>query len=285
MWTNPECEKQFETDMNTMQAIQAAVAKERGDRYSASKLQGESLLKARENWARTKVLSGQAKADAEFMARTEIALRTKILEAGILSADYLRVNWTKEIKATNAEITAYLSAHPEYDVKAKRAKAEMILRRAQTGEDFNRLAKEFSEDRSTKEKGGLHENIGKNTLWAEVERAALGLEKNQIAPRLVETETGWHIVKLENKQLDQNGETVNYSVRHILLQKNFEEPGSNNPDVPAPFLKAEEIAKSEVEKEKRVAFVERIAQINEISLPEDFTIESPAQSAPGNNGK
>jgi len=287
VWTNPANDKQFNTDMDTMKAIQAAVAKERGEIYSASTLQGGSLVKARENWARTKILSDRAKADANFMSKPEIGLRVKILEAGILSADYLRKHWAKNIKATSADIAAYLAAHTEYDPNKKREKAETILRRAQAGEDFSRLAAEFSEDRTTKNKGGLHENIEKGMVWAEVENAALALEKDKIADRLIETETGWHIVKLENKQIkrEKDGkETFKYSVRHILLQKNFEEP-SSNPEIPAPFLKAEEIAKTEIEKEKRVKFVERIGQLNEISLPEDFTIELPTTGAvPGNTG-
>jgi len=278
VWSNPANGKQFETDMNTLQAIQKAVAVERGDNAAFSKLQGESLIKARENWARTKILSDRAKADAEFIAKPEVSLRIKIVEAGILSADYLRKNWAKSIKATEREIADYLAAHPEYDVGKKREKAETLLRRAQSGEDFSRLAGQFSEDRTTKNKGGLYENIEKDTLWAEVEAAALALEKNQIADRLIETETGFHIVKLENKQIKQEkkgGETFKYSFRHILLQKNFEEPGSGNPEIPSPFLKAEEIAKAEIEKEKRDKFVESIIELNKIILPEDFTVGLP----------
>ena len=279
VWTNAANEKQFQTDITTLQTIQKAVAAERGDNAVFSKLQGGSLVKARENWARTKILSDRAKADAEFISQTEVGLRIKIVEAGILSADYLRKHWAKNIKATEREISDYLAVHPEYDVRKKREKAETLLRRAQSGEDFSRLASEFSEDRTSKNKGGLFENVEKNTLWAEVETAALALEKNQIADRLIETETGFHIVKLENKQIkkEANGsETVKYSVRHILLQKNFEDPGNSNPDIPSPFLKAEEIAKAEIEKEKRNKFVESIVEHNKINLPDDFTVWSPA---------
>ena len=279
VWTNPANAQQFETDMSALQTIQKAVAKERGDNAAFSKLQGESLTKARDNWARTKILSERAKQDAEFMAKPEVGLRIKIVEAGILSADYLRKHWVKSVRATEREIADYLAARPEYDVGKKREKAETLLRRAQSGEDFSRLAAEFSEDRTTKNKGGLYENIEKDSLWAEVERAALALENDQIADRLIETETGFHIVKLENKQIKQEkkgGETFKYSVRHILLQKNFAEPNSGNPDIPSPFVKAEEIARAEIEKEKRNKFVESIIERSKIILPDDyFTVELP----------
>lgn len=282
VWKNPANEKQFLIDMDTLQAIQKSVAQERGDQYSPPRLQGESLKRARENWARTKVLSDTAKADAEFISKPEINLRLKILEAGILSADFLRKNWGNNIRANEQEIADFLKNHPEYDVNRKREKAEEILGRVKAGEDFPKLAEQFSEDRITKEKGGLYENIEKDALWIEVETAALALENGKIADRLIETHTGFHIVKLENKQIkkDASGkESVSYNVRHILLQKNFEDPGNTNSEIPSPFLKAEEIAKTEIEREKRNNFVERISRLNPIELPEDFTVDLSLDAA------
>ncbi len=269
VWTSPANEKQFDTDMKTMREIQAAVAHARGDGYSPSKLQGESLAQARAKWAQTKILSAKAKGDSAFMAQPVIELRIRLLEAGILSADYLRRHWADKVTATPTEIAAYLKEHPEYDVSRKQEKAETALRRALSGEDFGALAGEFSEDRSTKSNGGLYENVEKGMLWTEVETAALGLQNGQVAPRLIETDTGFHIVKLENKTIAKakDGSPVTkYSLRHILLQKNFEEPTSN-PDVPPPFMTATEIAKSQVEQLKRNRLVDEIVQRNDISLP------------------
>lgn len=288
VWKNAANESRFLIDMNTMQAIQKAVAQERGDQYSPPRLQGEALTRARENWARTKVLSDAAQADAEFINRPELGLRIKVLEVGILSADYLRKNWAENIKANQTEIAEFLKNHPEYDVNKKRAKAEEILGRVKAGEDFAKLAEQFSEDRITKKKGGLYENIEKDALWIEVETAALALENGKIADRLIETHTGFHIVKLENTQIkkDTNGkEIVKYDVRHILLQNNFEDPGNTNPEIPSPFLKAEEIAKTEIEREKRNNFVAQISRLNPIELPEDFTVDislQPEANQPNN---
>ena len=263
VWANAQNEQQFETDMETLRSIQMEVAKERGDEQNYPKLQGESLIKSREKWARTKVLSDRAKADAEFAAKSEVQLRIKILEAGILSADYLRKHWAK-IKATPNEASEYLLAHPEFDLSKKRDKADDILKRALAGEDFGKMAAEFSEDRSTKSKGGLYENIGRDALWIEVENAALSLQNGQVAPSIIETHTGYHIVKLDNKKSDT------FSVRHILLQKAFEDPRNTNPDIPPPFISADEIAKAEIEKEKRNRFVDDAIRRNSIVLPEDF---------------
>lgn len=286
VWKNAENEKQFETDMETLRAIQSAVAKARGDEAVIGKLQGGSLTKARENWANTKVLSEMAKRDAEFMAKPELNLRIKILEAGILSADYLRKHWTEKIKAAPREISDFLGAHPEYDVRKKRETAETVLRKALAGEDFARLAAEYSEDRATKTKGGLYENVSRDVLWTEVEAAALALENGRIADRIIETNTGFHIIKLENKQTKKNAdgsEAVSFSVRHILLQKGFEDPANINPNVPSPFISAEELAKNEIEREKRNRFVDEIIRRNNISLPEDFTVKLPDDSQKRNS--
>ncbi len=277
VWKNKENESRFEKDMETLRSIQIAVAKERGDETNISKLQGGSLEKARSNWASAKVLSDMAKNDQTFITKPEVSLRIKILEAGILSADYLRKHWSESVKATPEEITNYLAAHPEYNLEAKLEKAKSLLKRVQSGEDFAKLATENSEDRPTKKKGGLYENISTDFIWKEVETAALALEKGKIAENLVETNTGYHIVRLENKKVTKEAdgsEKSVFSVRHILLQKAFEEPGNANPEVPPPFMLPVEIAKGVIEREKRNALVSKIIKANEISLPEEFATET-----------
>lgn len=274
--SDPNNVKEFETTMETLRAIQNAALGERGAVSLAPRPEGEKLVEAREAWARTKIVAAKAQSDSELIQRPEIRLRLKILEAGILANDYLQKNWSPSIRATDQEIADYLASHPEFDLRKKLEKAETVLRRARAGEEFSKLAEEFSEDRATKENGGLHENIPKGYLWVSVENAALGLEKGQVADRLVESEVGYHIVKLENKRTTKakdGSETVRYDVRHILFQKKFEEVNSKNPNVPPPFMSAEEIARAQVEAGKRAKFVGDIIQRNPIQLPDDFQVQ------------
>ena len=277
VWANSENEKEFNAEMDAMYAIQRINAERIGN--SAGTIQpllGESLEKARITWARAKILSDMARKDNEFMQQPIVQLRRKILEAGLLSGDYLTSAWAKHIKATEEEITAYIVTHPQYDVNKKHEVAEAVLRRAKAGEDFNKLAKEFSEDRSTKDSGGLYKDYVKGGgLWLEVESAALSLEKGQIADRLVETSDGFHIVQLVDKQVTKNTdgtEMIKLSIRHILLQRRFEDPSVERAIsiAPAPFKTPEEIAKGEIEKEKRKRFIDEIIKSEGISLPEDF---------------
>jgi hypothetical protein len=278
VWDDAENEARFNREIDALRAIQKVYAQSRDSVAPAPRPEGEKLEKARKEWAVTKILSDKAKADAEFMGRPEIALRFRILGAGILAADYANKHWQKRIKATNEEINAYLADHPEYDLAKKRERADMVLRRALSGEDFGKLAAEFSEDRSTKNKGGLYENVGKDVLWAEVERVALNLNKGQTADAVIESHNGFHIVKLENRNVTNEkngGQSVKLSVRHIMFQKAFEEPNNNRPGIPPPFMKPEEIAKAEVEKEKYEAVVADLILRNQISLPDDFVVRLP----------
>ena len=275
VWIDPRNEEQFAVDMDALKKIQTATFRIQGSELVPTKLQGESLIKARENWARTKILSDLAKADAEFMKRREVELRFRVLESGILSADFLRKHWPDRVQATESEIESYIAARPEYDLNRKYKTAEDVLQRARAGENFAKLVREFSEHRPSKTNGGLLENAKKGEMWPQLEQAALALEEGQIADRLVETEMGYHIVKLEKKRAikDENGmENTEFSIRHILFQNKFEEPDVRDPNIPPPFMTAREIAKSQLEKEKRNRFVAEITARNQISMPDDFTL-------------
>jgi len=80
-------------------------------------------------------------------------------------------------------------------------RAKEILDRTKKGEDFGALAKEFSEDAGSRDKGGSLGWFSTGTMVPEFEKAAFALEKSQISD-LVKTEFGFHIIKLEDKKGD-----------------------------------------------------------------------------------
>ncbi|MFN0141486.1 MAG: peptidylprolyl isomerase [Pyrinomonadaceae bacterium] len=267
----------YEADMNAIKAIQRDVARSTGNPLTApSAGDGEAKEKTRENWVKAKIISSMAKADSDFMSQRAIQLRLKVAEAGVLATNYLNKYWADNIRVNDKEISDYLASHPEYDIKIKQDTAQKVFERVKAGEDFAALAKQFSEDRMTKSKGGLYEDVRPGFLWAEVEQTVMALENGHLANKVIETKDGFHIVQLVSKRSEtgEAGKTVPvFNVRHILLQKRFEEPGIKLPNVPPPFLTPREIAEAAMRKQKRQAFVDRIVEAEDISLPEDFAFE------------
>jgi peptidyl-prolyl cis-trans isomerase D len=85
------------------------------------------------------------------------------------------------------------------DDAAVKAKAESILKRAQAGEDFSKLAKEFSQDPGSAPQGG---DLGwsERKVWvAPFADAAFSMKEGEIRGP-VKTQFGYHILKLDGIQ-------------------------------------------------------------------------------------
>lgn len=82
--------------------------------------------------------------------------------------------------------------------KAKKKLAEEVKARAAKGEDFAKLVQEYSDDSSSKEKGGEYTFARGENIPPEFEAAAFSLKPDQISD-LVETKLGYHIIKLLQK--------------------------------------------------------------------------------------
>ena len=82
----------------------------------------------------------------------------------------------------------------EAENKAK-AKVEAVIKRAQAGEDFAKLAKEVSEDTANAAQGGDLGFVGPGDLVPQFEQAAFALKKGEISPAPVRTPFGYHAIK------------------------------------------------------------------------------------------
>ncbi len=80
---------------------------------------------------------------------------------------------------------------------AKKKIADDVLKRAKAGEDFAKLAKEYSEDPGSKDKGGEY-TFPRGQMVPEFESAAFSMTTNQISD-LVTTRYGYHIIKTLEK--------------------------------------------------------------------------------------
>lgn len=94
-------------------------------------------------------------------------------------------------------------------------RATLVLNRIKAGEDFATLAKEYGED-ATSVKGGDLDWFGKQQMVPQFETAAFALKKGELSKELVETEYGYHIIKVVDKKTEKGAEQVRAS--HILFR-------------------------------------------------------------------
>jgi len=84
------------------------------------------------------------------------------------------------------------------DIKKEiKKKGEEVLEKIKKGEDFKELAKKYSD--ASKEKGGSMGYFSRGTLTKEFEEAAFKLKIGEVSP-LVQTDYGYHIIKLDDKK-------------------------------------------------------------------------------------
>jgi peptidyl-prolyl cis-trans isomerase D len=80
-----------------------------------------------------------------------------------------------------------------------RKQAEAVLKRAKSGEDFAKLANQFTDEEVGKTRGGDLDYFGRGQMAKEFEDAAFALEPNQIS-EIVKSSFGLHIIKLTDKK-------------------------------------------------------------------------------------
>jgi parvulin-like peptidyl-prolyl isomerase len=223
-----------------------------------------------------RVMVGLRKGTAAGLAaerRTQLAVMLQ--QARVLAGAYSKELGPK-IKVSEAELDAYVAAHSEYDTRQSRAKIEGLLSRVRAGEDFAKLANEFTEDPSGKGTGGELGWFGRGMMVKPFEDAAFALKQGEVSG-VVETVFGYHIVKVDERRAQGQGEEVR--ARHILIRY------SAAPRTPgAPPQSPREQARAAAEDERRARHFDEIAARRNVQVAEDYRVgagaEQPAPARP-----
>lgn len=88
------------------------------------------------------------------------------------------------------------------ELEAARKKAEGILERIKKGEDFAALAKEFSDDPGSKDKGGQYPGEMVENFVPEFRTSVEALKPGELDQKLVQTTFGFHIIKRDASSRD-----------------------------------------------------------------------------------
>src|SRR6476620_1364513 len=198
-----------------------------------------------------------------------VRIQTVLQEARVLAQEYARDSLQAKMKATDAEVDAYLASHPELDTdKKKREQAEEVLKRLRAGEDFAKLAKEFSTDGS-KDKGGDLGWFGHGDMVPEFEKAAYALKPGEISD-VVQSKFGYHIIKLEERKTEtKDGKSEEkIHARHILF-------GDSNANPFAPPQSPKDKARMAVEKEKTEKVLDEIVAHSHVKVPDTYAVKMP----------
>jgi len=220
---------------------------------------------------------GQRSALLPAAVKNKIALQVRLQQAQFLARLYSD-SIAPRLAATDAEIGAYIASKPELSEKPKRAKAEGILQRAKNGEDFATLANEFTQDPGNTDAngvkhGGLYRGVRRGMMVEPFEKAALAVEAGQVNPAVVESDFGYHVIKLERKDATPTG---TYDVRHILISTTVPDP--NNPG--GRELPVKQYAKAMLEAEKQAKVIADVVAANNISVPADFSLPTATAAKP-----
>ena len=227
-----------------------------------------------------KVTFGAIKARELKLGDRKTELQYKLQQALILARAYSQEKLKDQLTPTEEEIKAYIASNPKFDKSSKKAKAEEVLGKVKAGGDFAALANEFSEDPGNKDQktgepqGGLYDWKPRGTYVKEFSDAAWNLKEGEVSD-LVETQFGYHIMKLEGKRTtkDKDGkDQEEVKVRHILISTMYKD--DSNPGMP-PMMTMEDAAKQELGKQKQKDVLDGITARNPITLPADFTITAP----------
>ncbi|PIT88015.1 MAG: hypothetical protein COU29_04390 [Candidatus Magasanikbacteria bacterium CG10_big_fil_rev_8_21_14_0_10_36_32] len=93
--------------------------------------------------------------------------------------------------------------------------ADEVLKKIQAGANFEDMAKQYSQD-GTADSGGDLGWFGQGDMVPQFEAAVFTLEKGELGPEVIESPYGFHIVRVDDKKVEDKAEQI--KARHIFFR-------------------------------------------------------------------
>jgi peptidyl-prolyl cis-trans isomerase D len=162
----------------------------------------------------------------------------QLRQSSQISDDQLKVQYQQNIQQYQVPNRVHVEhiflmtvGKTDAEVDEIKKKAEDVLKQARKGDKFEDLAKKYTEDPVTKDKGGDLGWLVQGQTVAEFEKTAFSLSKGQISD-LVRTQYGFHIIKVLDKETAHTKpfEEVKDSLRAPLLLSLADKQASDTAD-------------------------------------------------------
>ncbi|PKO50732.1 MAG: peptidylprolyl isomerase [Betaproteobacteria bacterium HGW-Betaproteobacteria-20] len=160
---------------------------------------------------------------ADYMAREELSRRELLTNTYI--QDFVKKNPISDAD-TKAAYEEYKNAYGDKEYSARHilvkteAEAKDIIAKLQKGGDFAKVAKEKSLDPGSKDKGGDLGWFSPATMVKPFSDAVAALPKGKTTAEPVQTQFGWHVIKLIDTRAAQ---PLAYDKVKDGLQKNLQQ--------------------------------------------------------------
>lgn len=160
---------------------------------------------------------------SDYIAREELSRRE--LLTSVYLQDFVKKNPISDAD-TKAAYEEYKKAYGDKEYSARHilvktdAEAKEIIAKLGKGGDFAKLAKEKSLDPGSKEKGGDLGWFSPATMVKPFSEAVATLQKGGVSSAPVQTQFGWHVIKLVDTRVAQ---PLSYDKVKDGLQKNLQQ--------------------------------------------------------------
>lgn len=167
---------------------------------------------------------GVTRADMEYDIEMNLYLE-RLLEPVIEITEDEMKNYFEENKDSFAQKEEVKARHILVEDEES---AREVKEKIDKGGDFEELAKEYSTDTGTKDKGGDLGYFGKGKMVKEFEDAAFSLDIGEVSEP-VKSEYGFHIIKVEDRKeaKEANYEESKEEIREKIFEQKYPEAYNN----------------------------------------------------------